>query len=182
SVSATVNGVPTAVSPSFDRPQDGPPGSSILRVTQLGLNLTSNGAKICITLKPNSAGQGCTTLEQLCVPPNGMAPGSCIAAMFDYSLDCCPITRCQPTKVSVCGSFVSEEEARKLEPWAALQSPLWATNINWSSSAAQGGEICIELKNTTTLSQLCLGDRPNTAWISLFNKNRKCCPTYTAAV
>ncbi|EFJ39589.1 extracellular matrix glycoprotein pherophorin-V24, partial [Volvox carteri f. nagariensis] len=93
SVSATVNGVPTAVSPSFDRPQDGPPGSSILRVTQLGLNLTSNGAKVCITLKPNSAGQGCTTLEQLCVPPNGMAPGSCIAAMFDYSLDCCPITR-----------------------------------------------------------------------------------------
>ncbi|EFJ39590.1 extracellular matrix glycoprotein pherophorin-V39 [Volvox carteri f. nagariensis] len=57
------------------------------------------------------------------------------------------------------------------------------TNINWSSSAAQGGEICIELKNTTTLSQLCLGDRPNNACvISLFNKNRKCCPTYTAAV
>ncbi|EFJ49122.1 extracellular matrix glycoprotein pherophorin-V21 [Volvox carteri f. nagariensis] len=85
SVSATVNGVPTAVSPSFDRPQDGPPGSSILRVTQLGLNLTSNGAKICITLKPNSAGQGCTTLEQL--PPSPSPPISSCDMCIDLTID-----------------------------------------------------------------------------------------------
>ncbi|EFJ48997.1 extracellular matrix glycoprotein pherophorin-V18 [Volvox carteri f. nagariensis] len=55
--------------------------------------MTSNGTEICLTLKPNRAGQGCTTLEQLCVPPNGMAPGSCLTAMFDTTLDCCTTSR-----------------------------------------------------------------------------------------
>ncbi|GLI70736.1 hypothetical protein VaNZ11_015761, partial [Volvox africanus] len=90
SVSATINGLPTSVLPSYDRPQYGPPGSAILRVTQLGLNTSHNLDQICITLKPNRAGLGCTTLEQMCVPPAGMGPGSCLAAMFDYSLNCCP--------------------------------------------------------------------------------------------
>ena len=63
SVTATVNGAPSRVTPSYDKPISGPPGSLILRVTQLGLNLTHNGARVCLTLRPNNMGQGCTTFD-----------------------------------------------------------------------------------------------------------------------
>ncbi|GIL50249.1 hypothetical protein Vafri_6458 [Volvox africanus] len=92
-VKATINGVPTKVGPFYDKPFDGTNGSAVLRVTQLGLNMSSNGTKICLTLTTNRYGRGCTTLEQLCIPPTGMAPGSCLTALFDSTLDCCPISR-----------------------------------------------------------------------------------------
>ncbi|GIM09210.1 hypothetical protein Vretimale_13070, partial [Volvox reticuliferus] len=46
-VKATINGVPTKVGPFYDKPYDGPNGTAVLRVTQLGLNMSSNGTKIC---------------------------------------------------------------------------------------------------------------------------------------
>ncbi|GFR50605.1 hypothetical protein Agub_g12687, partial [Astrephomene gubernaculifera] len=93
-VKATVNGVPTVVGPAFSAPKDGPTNSTMLRLTQLGLGLASDGAEICITLAANpKTGLGCTTLEQLCVPPAGMPAGVCSAAMFDSNTDCCPISQ-----------------------------------------------------------------------------------------
>ncbi|KAG2449940.1 hypothetical protein HYH02_000044 [Chlamydomonas schloesseri] len=74
-VKATINGVPTKVGTSFDKPADGPVGSTVLRLTQLGLGLNSDGAEICITLAPGKNAPGCTTLEQLCVPPAGLPKG-----------------------------------------------------------------------------------------------------------
>ncbi|KAG2428449.1 hypothetical protein HXX76_011569 [Chlamydomonas incerta] len=89
SVSATVNGVPTRIGPAFDQPPDGPPGGTILRLTQLGLNAASaNGARLCIKLKAGRGGAGCGTLEQLCVPPAGSPAGVCSAAMFDTGNGC----------------------------------------------------------------------------------------------
>ncbi|GLC36445.1 hypothetical protein PLESTM_000447300 [Pleodorina starrii] len=52
--------------------------------------------------------------------------------------------------------------------WAATSwgprhaNQLKATTLNWGMSEADGGEICIEVKNPTTLKDLCLGDSPNT--------------------
>ncbi|GIM07806.1 hypothetical protein Vretimale_11877, partial [Volvox reticuliferus] len=57
---------------------------------------------------------------------------------------------------------------------------LKATNINWGLAEAHGGELCVEVRDTTSLDQLCLGPYPNTCYISLFNDNRSCCPTYPA--
>jgi hypothetical protein len=37
-----------------------------------------------------------------------------------------------------------------------------ATSVNWDVSDANGGEICIEVKNPTTLSDLCMAEFPNT--------------------
>ncbi|GIL56737.1 hypothetical protein Vafri_12055, partial [Volvox africanus] len=92
-VTATLNGVPTRVGATFDKPPYGNPGSGILRITQLGLDTeTAQGAELCITLKPNRARQGCTTLEQLCSSP-GFPAGTCTAAMFDAGCDCCPISQ-----------------------------------------------------------------------------------------
>ncbi|PNW82909.1 hypothetical protein CHLRE_06g299150v5 [Chlamydomonas reinhardtii] len=91
-VKATVNGVPTKVGTSFDQPTDGPAGSTVLRLTQLGLGLWSDGAEICITLAPGKNAPGCTTLEQLCVPPAGLPKGVCSAALFDSQNDCCPLS------------------------------------------------------------------------------------------
>ncbi|GLI64960.1 hypothetical protein VaNZ11_008366, partial [Volvox africanus] len=91
-VKATVNGVPTKVAADFDLPDHGPPGSTILRLTQLGLGMDSDGAELCITLLSNNAGKGCTTLEDLCVPPPGQPAGVCSAALFDTQQDCCPIS------------------------------------------------------------------------------------------
>ncbi|GIL62964.1 hypothetical protein Vafri_17101 [Volvox africanus] len=91
-VKSFVNGVPTTVGPAFDEPYQGPVGAKILRFTQLGLGLGDDNAEICISLAPNKFGEGCTTLEALCVPPKGMAPGVCSAAMFDSSMGCCPIS------------------------------------------------------------------------------------------
>ncbi|EFJ49007.1 extracellular matrix glycoprotein pherophorin-V42 [Volvox carteri f. nagariensis] len=92
-VSATINGVPTAISPAFDIPQDGQPGSAVLRLAGLGLNLASNGAQICITLKPNLDGQGCTTLRELCaLSSEGTEEGPCLVAMIGPTLECCSLT------------------------------------------------------------------------------------------
>ncbi|GIM01232.1 hypothetical protein Vretimale_6037 [Volvox reticuliferus] len=88
---ATINGVRTAIAPVFDKAAQGVNGSTVLKLTQLGLNLsTANGADICITLKTNRAGQGCTTLEQLCAPPALAPPGTCSTALFDTTDECCP--------------------------------------------------------------------------------------------
>ncbi|GLI65227.1 hypothetical protein VaNZ11_008711, partial [Volvox africanus] len=93
SVTATLNGVPTRVGAVFDKPPYGLPGSAVLRITQLGLDpVTAQGAQLCITLKPNRARQGCTTLEQLCSSP-GFPAGTCTAATFDVACDCCPVTQ-----------------------------------------------------------------------------------------
>ncbi|GIM03932.1 hypothetical protein Vretimale_8588 [Volvox reticuliferus] len=93
SVTATLNGVPTRVGPVFDKPPLGPPGSAILRITQLGLDpVTAQGAELCITLKPNRGGQGCTTLAQMCSSP-GFPSGTCTAATFDAACDCCPVSQ-----------------------------------------------------------------------------------------
>ncbi|EFJ45152.1 extracellular matrix glycoprotein pherophorin-V23 [Volvox carteri f. nagariensis] len=69
-LSATLNGAPTVVRPNFEAAPQGAVGDTILKLTRLGLNLTTaDGAEICITLRTNRAGKGCTNLEQLCVPP-----------------------------------------------------------------------------------------------------------------
>ncbi|KAG2447493.1 hypothetical protein HYH02_007419 [Chlamydomonas schloesseri] len=91
-VKATINGQPTKVGASFNEPIDGPVGSTTLVLTQLGLGLGSDGAEICITLSKNKNGKGCTTLEELCVPPAGLPKGVCSAALFDSQNDCCPIS------------------------------------------------------------------------------------------
>lgn len=89
SVSATINGVPTRVGPAYDQPPDGPPGGTILRLTQLGLTAaTANGARLCIKLTAGRNGTGCGTLEQMCVPPAGSPPGVCTAAIFDSGNGC----------------------------------------------------------------------------------------------
>ncbi|GIL64053.1 hypothetical protein Vafri_18032 [Volvox africanus] len=101
---ATINDVRTKVAPVFDKAAQGLNGSTILKLTQLGLNLsTANGAEICITLKTNGAGQGCTTLEQLCAPPAGAPPGTCSTALFDTADDCCPGN---PVNVKTCKTCV----------------------------------------------------------------------------
>ncbi|GLC33316.1 hypothetical protein PLESTM_000048000 [Pleodorina starrii] len=93
-VQAAVNGVPTAVGPAFSYPQQGPPGSQILRLTQLGLGLGDNGAQICITLRAKNPGSGgaCNTLAKLCEPTAGAPSGTCSAALFDSSIQCCTVT------------------------------------------------------------------------------------------
>ncbi|PNW73149.1 hypothetical protein CHLRE_14g620702v5 [Chlamydomonas reinhardtii] len=91
-VKATINGVPTKVGVSFHEPIDGPVGSTTLVLTQLGLGLASDGAEICITLSLNKNGKGCTSLEELCIPPPGLPKGVCSAALFDSQNDCCPIS------------------------------------------------------------------------------------------
>ncbi|EFJ49283.1 hypothetical protein VOLCADRAFT_104383 [Volvox carteri f. nagariensis] len=73
-VRATVNGVYTKVAPSFDYAADGPIGSTILRVTQLGLGPADDGAEICIILQASKTGEGCTTLEDMPPPPSPPPP------------------------------------------------------------------------------------------------------------
>ncbi|EFJ49348.1 extracellular matrix glycoprotein pherophorin-V12 [Volvox carteri f. nagariensis] len=97
-VKATINGVYTRIGPSFDRPLNGQNGSAILRLTQLALDaVTAANAELCITLKANRGGQGCTTLEQMCVTPPGAQAGVCVAAMFDTTRTCCPISQTLPS-------------------------------------------------------------------------------------
>ncbi|EFJ49351.1 extracellular matrix glycoprotein pherophorin-V14 [Volvox carteri f. nagariensis] len=90
-IKATINGNYTRIGAAFGRPVYGRNGSAILRLTQLGLNtVTAANAEVCLILKANRLGKGCTTLEQLCVPPPGAARGMCAAAMYDTPCDCCP--------------------------------------------------------------------------------------------
>ncbi|GLC61066.1 hypothetical protein PLESTB_001712600 [Pleodorina starrii] len=92
-VRATLNGVPTAVAPSFYHPKTGPDGATLLRVTQLGLNtMNADGVEMCIVLKTNSRRQGCTNMRQLC-PSTG---GFCQAAFFDTACNCCPVPPANP--------------------------------------------------------------------------------------
>ncbi|GIL50607.1 hypothetical protein Vafri_6744 [Volvox africanus] len=92
-LSATVNGKPTKTVPVMEPPPNSPTGATIVKITQLGLNLSNaNGAEICLTLGTNRAGKGCTTLEDLCVPPAGGPPGVCSAALFSSNNKCCPTT------------------------------------------------------------------------------------------
>ncbi|KAG2437933.1 hypothetical protein HXX76_005549 [Chlamydomonas incerta] len=93
SLKATINGVPTKVAPAINKAQDGPVGSTTLVLTQLGLGLGNDGAQVCITLGLNKNGKGCTSLEELCVPPAGMPAGVCTAALFDSKNDCCPLSQ-----------------------------------------------------------------------------------------
>ncbi|GIM00869.1 hypothetical protein Vretimale_5766 [Volvox reticuliferus] len=91
-VKVTVNGAPTVMGANFDLSDHGPLGRTILRLTQLGLGLDSNGTEVCITLVTNNADNGCTTLEELCMPPPGQPAGICSAVLFNTQLDCCPIS------------------------------------------------------------------------------------------
>ncbi|GIM17053.1 hypothetical protein Vretimale_19586, partial [Volvox reticuliferus] len=92
-VKATINGVPTRVGAALDRPINGRNGTAILRLTQLDLNTTTAAnAELCLTLKPNRAGKGCTTLEQLCATSNAAPRGTCTAAMYDTACLCCPVS------------------------------------------------------------------------------------------
>eukprot|EP00198_Chlamydomonas_reinhardtii_P012843 XP_001702180.1 cell wall protein pherophorin-C1 [Chlamydomonas reinhardtii] len=93
SLKATINGVRTKVAPAINKAQNGPVGSTTLVLTQLGLGLGNDGAQVCITLGLNKNGKGCTTLEELCVPPAGMPAGVCTAALFDSQNDCCPLSQ-----------------------------------------------------------------------------------------
>ncbi|GFR50311.1 hypothetical protein Agub_g12504 [Astrephomene gubernaculifera] len=91
-VRATVNGVPTRVTPAFTSPAQGPPDSTLLRLSGLGLNRASEGAEVCLFLKPNRQGLGCTSLEQLCTAPGDMAVGVCSVALLDFQNACCPVS------------------------------------------------------------------------------------------
>ncbi|GIL50670.1 hypothetical protein Vafri_6794 [Volvox africanus] len=99
-VKATINGVPTAVSPSFFVPAGAPEGSVVLRLTQLGLGLGNDGDNICITLSAKTPGatNACTNLESLCQAPPGAAPGTCVAALVDTTLRCCAINEVSPVR------------------------------------------------------------------------------------
>ncbi|EFJ45689.1 extracellular matrix glycoprotein pherophorin-V9 [Volvox carteri f. nagariensis] len=90
SVIASVNGRKTMIAPAFDRPATGPPGSAVLRITNLGLTTeTAQNAELCLVLRTNRGGQGCTTLQQLCTSA-GLPAGTCTVATYDAACDCCP--------------------------------------------------------------------------------------------
>jgi hypothetical protein len=56
--------------------------------------------------------------------------------LVNFSIDA---SLCQPRQVSVCGSFVSEAEARQLEPWAGLQAPFWLHSLTGDCDAVTAG-------------------------------------------
>ncbi|GIM13848.1 hypothetical protein Vretimale_16932 [Volvox reticuliferus] len=92
-VKATINNVPTRVGAAFARPVNGRTGSAVLRLTQLGLNLTTAAdVRLCLTLKTNRYGMGCATLEQMCIPSRTAPIGACSVAMIDTSSTCCPVS------------------------------------------------------------------------------------------
>ncbi|GIL50644.1 hypothetical protein Vafri_6776 [Volvox africanus] len=96
-LTATLNGAATAINPNVEIAPQGPTGATIVKITQLGLNLSNaDGAEICLTLGTNRGGKGCTTLEDLCVPPAGAPPGVCSAALFSSNTDCCPSSVVNP--------------------------------------------------------------------------------------
>ncbi|EFJ40107.1 extracellular matrix glycoprotein pherophorin-V2 [Volvox carteri f. nagariensis] len=89
-LSSTLNGKPTPTQPSIDKAPNEPAGA-ILRIPNLGLKMSNaDGAEICVSLGTNSAGRGCLSLEQLCKPPAGGAPGTCETALWDSKFKCCP--------------------------------------------------------------------------------------------
>ncbi|EFJ49240.1 hypothetical protein VOLCADRAFT_104461 [Volvox carteri f. nagariensis] len=73
-IRATINGVPTNIAPAI-RSAENVPGVNVLRISRLGLNLsTAADAVLCITLKPNRLGRGCTSLEDLCPSQPSQSP------------------------------------------------------------------------------------------------------------
>ncbi|GIM01242.1 hypothetical protein Vretimale_6044, partial [Volvox reticuliferus] len=93
-VKATINGVPTKVGAAYGRPVYGRNGTAVLKLTQLGLNLTTAAdAQLCLTLKTNRAGKGCNTLEKLCAVTPMAPPGTCTVAMYDSTCKCCPVSQ-----------------------------------------------------------------------------------------
>ncbi|KAG2486534.1 hypothetical protein HYH03_014835 [Edaphochlamys debaryana] len=85
-VKATINGYPMRPQPIFSSPADTPAGKATLKLSGLGLNrTTAPGTIICFELTGK-----CDTLEELCVPPKGEAPGICSTALFNTKDTCCP--------------------------------------------------------------------------------------------
>ncbi|GIL58042.1 hypothetical protein Vafri_13242 [Volvox africanus] len=248
---STLNGVPTPTQPTLD-PAPGSAAGVILRITNLGLKFEdADGAEICVSLGTNTAGKGCLSLDQLCVPPPGGVPGECNTALWDSKFDCCPVdivnppitpapvipincscdynpgstpfvatgavtttvnakstTYCLPITTTTdyvpsgCGavdkllkiemyakqSLSSAIKSLSLVPasgkpvtlaasWnGANSNTLKWTPINWSVAQASNAKVCVELKEGTSLSDLCFGPK---CYLFLFNPNKACCPYYT---
>ncbi|GIL79864.1 hypothetical protein Vretifemale_9033 [Volvox reticuliferus] len=93
-IHVTLNDGPIKAGPAFEPGPNGPNNSVVLRLTQLGLNITTaHGAEVCISLARNSQGAGCRTMQEFCKPPAGEADGTCAVAMLDSQYDCCPIAK-----------------------------------------------------------------------------------------
>ncbi|KAG2433902.1 hypothetical protein HXX76_008255 [Chlamydomonas incerta] len=79
-VTAMVNGELPKQQPTWTAPQDTPAGKATLKLSGLGLNITTApGSLVCLKLD----GQ-CNTLEKLCAVPKGQKPGIC-------AISICPI-------------------------------------------------------------------------------------------
>ncbi|GLI68024.1 hypothetical protein VaNZ11_012342 [Volvox africanus] len=93
-IRVTLNDAPTKIGPAFEPGLYGPNDSFVLRLTQLGLNITTaDGVELCISLARNSQGAGCLTMQELCKPPAGEVDGTCAVAMLDTQYDCCPVAK-----------------------------------------------------------------------------------------
>ncbi|GIM00871.1 hypothetical protein Vretimale_5766 [Volvox reticuliferus] len=65
--------------------------------------------------------------------------------------------------------------------WGAKgEQTLKVTPLNWNTTQAKGGKICLEVDDSTTLTTLCNGVL-NTCWINFFSPTKKCCPLYAAS-
>ncbi|PNW76068.1 hypothetical protein CHLRE_12g549000v5 [Chlamydomonas reinhardtii] len=88
-VTAMVNGLLPKQQPTWTAPQDTPAGKAVLKLSGLGLNITTApGSLVCLKLD----GQ-CNTLEKLCAVPKGQMPGICAISMFNTKDTCCPISQ-----------------------------------------------------------------------------------------
>ncbi|EFJ49349.1 extracellular matrix glycoprotein pherophorin-S [Volvox carteri f. nagariensis] len=66
--------------------------------------------------------------------------------------------------------------------WTAIGGAyLFNVPLHWSISQAQDASVCIELDNTKTMLDLCLGF-PGQCYVSTVNTNRDCCPSYRTAL
>lgn len=138
----------TAVNPNIEVAPQGNKNATILKLTQLGLNITTaNNTQICITLDTNGAGAGCTTLEQLCAPSNSSL---CHVAMFSTNNDCCPqdiIDINPPIIVNECDTCVdfSLTSSSSVVPYSftAAQCAAYASAVasNISLTAATAGAL-----------------------------------------
>ncbi|KAG2425758.1 hypothetical protein HXX76_013384, partial [Chlamydomonas incerta] len=64
--------------------------------------------------------------------------------------------------------------------WGAVgEQTVKATPMNWSKGQAQGGKVCLELKNDTPIDDFCLGT-DGTCWGNLFDDSKNCCPLFPA--
>ncbi|GIL61862.1 hypothetical protein Vafri_16251 [Volvox africanus] len=98
-IKSTINGLPTSVGPAWSYPRQGPSGSVVLRLTQLGLSTSNGGSEICIALSSKEpGGEACTSLARLCEPPANADSGVCSAAMFDSNVACCKVSNLSTLK------------------------------------------------------------------------------------